>query len=416
MKKLFISSILLLLVIVTVISCAPSPKDILEGAYKKCQSVKNGFYKMEHYWKLMSRNDTIKVSQSCYFKKTENDSILPFVFNAHFDSHSSELGEMNLLYTGKEVVLYADNGNKTGSIYTQPDGIWQIVVKNIIFNSYLPITYNDSRPVTNDLLSASNKVSIHFIKEEQLNGIQCYHIKAIVPPEYDHSILKDYGYIIKTEFNYWVNKHDSIPIQITINRDLKIGNASLVEFEKYVLIKYELNNNIDSTLFTMQSVPSDIDLHYRESLAIEKTLKIGDIAPNWNLVSTKGEMLTLTDFKDDLVLIDFFYASCPPCIEVLPSLQSLHKKYKDQGLHVIGISRIDTQKTLESYIERNGICYTILLGNQDVNSAYNISFYPTTYLIDKEGKILFHHIGVYDQSTLAILDNIIRQHVKQKVQ
>jgi len=416
MKKLFISSILLLLVIVTLISCAPSPKDILEGTYKKCQSVKNGFYEMEHYWKLMSRNDTIKVSQSSYFKKTENDSILPFMFNAHLYSPSLGLGGMNLLYTGKEVVLYADNGNKTGSIYTQPNDIWQIVVKNIIFNSYLPITYEDSRPVTNDLLSASNKVSIHFIKEEQLNGIQCYHIQAIVPPEYDHSIMKNSGYIIKTEFNYWVNKHDSIPIQITINRDLKIGNASLVEFEKYVLIKYELNNNIDSTLFTMQSVPSDIDLHYSETLAIEKSLKIGDIAPNWNLVSTKGEMLTLNDFKGDMVLIDFFYASCPPCIEVLPSLNGLHKKYKDKGLHVIGISRNDTQKTLESFIDRHGIYYTLLLGNQDVDSAYNISYVPTTYLIDKEGKILFQHIGKYDPSTLEKLDNIIGQNVKQRVQ
>lgn len=412
MKKLFILHILLLFVIFSLISCVPNPKDILEGSYKKCQSVKNGFYEMEHYWKLMSRNDTIKVIQSCYFKKTENDSILPFVFNAHFYSQSSELRDVNLLYTGKEVVLYAEDGNKTGTIVTQPDDIWNIVVKNIIFNSYLPITYDDSRPVKHDLFSASDKVSIQFIKEEQINGLQCYHIQAIVPQEYDHSVLKNSGYLIKTEFNYWINKHDSIPVQITINRDLKIGNESLIEFEKYILTKYELNKDIDSMLFTMQSVPNDIDLHYLKPLAIEKKLKVGDVAPNWNLVSTKGEKFALSDFKGDLVLIDFFYASCPPCVQVLPVLNSLYKKYKDQGLHVVGISNNDTQKTLESFIDRHGIYYPLLFGNHDVNSAYNISNVPATYLIDKEGKILFQHIGGYNKSTIEKLDHIIRQHVR----
>ena len=275
MKNLFSYTIVFLLGIVALSSCAPNPKDILEGSYKKCQSVYNGFYEMEHFWKQMSTSDTIKVSQSCYFKKTDNDTILPFVFNAK-STPSVELYPVNSLYTGKQFVVYSDNGSGIGSIYTQPNVIWTLIVKNIALNSYLPITYNDSRPITSDILSASAEASINFIKEEEVNGIECFHIQATVPREYDHSTLIKYGLIKKTEFNYWINKHDSVPIQITIERDIKVGNELLVEFEKYVLNKYELNNKIDNALFTMQSIPEDIDLRYFESSETEESLNAGD--------------------------------------------------------------------------------------------------------------------------------------------
>jgi peroxiredoxin len=408
MKSLFRFIILLLLGIVTLSSCAPNPKNILEGSYKKCQSVYNGYYEMEHYWKLMSTNDTIKVSQSCYFKKTDNDSILPFVFTAKL-ALSLEIYPVNSLYTGKQLVTYADNGSRIGSVFTQPDAIWNILVKNQASNSYLPITYKDSRPITNDIVSDSSKGSINFIKEEEINGIECYHIQAIVPPEYDHSLLKNHGLIIKTEFNYWINKRDSIPIQITIARDLKVGNELLVEFEKYVLNKYELNIKIDSALFTMQSIPEDIDLRYFVSLETGKPLETGDFAPDWNLVSSNGEMVALSDYRGELVLIDFFFAGCPPCIEILPGLNNLYRKYRDQGLQIIGISIIDTKKTLEYFRERHGINYPLLLGNHDVGTVYKITQVPALYLIDKIGKILLHH--ELDDHSLERLENIISQHV-----
>lgn len=408
MKNLFGSTILLLLGVVTLSSCAPNPKDILEGSYRKCQSVYNGFYEMEHYWKQMSTDDTIKVSQSCYFKKTNDGTILPFVFNAK-SAPSVELFPVNTLYTGKQLVVYPDNGSGIGNIYTHPNVLWNILVKNIAVNSYLPITYQDSRPITSDILSASTEVTISFIKEEEIDGIECYHIQATVPPEYDHSTLIKYDLIKKTEFNYWINKHDSVPVQITIERDLEVGNELLVEFEKYVLNKYELNNKIDNALFTMQSIPEDIDLSYFESREPGIPLETGEFAPDWNLVSSNGKMVTLSDYRGKLVLIDFFFAGCPPCIEILPDLNSLYKKYRDQGLQIIGISSIDTKKTLEYFKERHGINYPLLLDSQDVVTEYNITHFPTFLLIDKKGEILFNQI--LSAQTLEKLDNIISQHV-----
>lgn len=412
MNNLFRSTILSLLGIITLSSCTPNPKNILEGSYKKCQSVYNGYYEMEHYWKLMSSNDTVKVSQSCYFKKTDNDSILPFVFNAK-SAASVALFPVYTLYTGKQFVSYSEDGSRNGSIYSHPNIIWALLVKNLALNSYLPLTYEDSRPLTSDIVSASTKGSISFIKEEQINGIECYHIQALVPPEYDHSLLKKHDFIIKTEFNYWINKHDSIPIQITIERDLKVGNELLVEYEKYVLNKYELNIKIDSALFTMQSIPDNVDLRYFVSLETGKPLETGAIAPDWNLVSSNGEKVALSDYRGELVLIDFFFAGCPPCIEILPRLNNLYEKYRDHGLQIIGISTIDTKKTLEYFKERHGIDYHLLVGSQDVGISYNVAEVPALFLIDQKGILL--HPKSNDQS-LEKLENIIRQHINQRMQ
>lgn len=256
---------------------------------------------------------------------------------------------------------------------------------------------------------ASGKFEASYVKQERLRGIPCYHIKAIVPEEFDCSVLRGYGYIIRTEFDYWINKKDSIPIQISISRDLKIGKDTLVEFEKYVLTKYKLNIFPYDTLFTVRSLSPDIKIQPARYKEPKAPLRPGEIAPDWRLVSTGGDTLSLSDFKGDLVLMDFFFVSCPACIEILPDLKKLHEKYKKLGLHIIGLDMIDSRKTIENFRIRHHIEYTILLSNQNINDAYNVYADPTTYLVGRDGKVLFSHVGGYDHATLERLDSIIRQ-------
>lgn len=402
-------TILLLFIVFTLISCSPNPRDILVGSYEKCQSIRNGYYEMDNYWKMMSRNDTIKISQKSHFEKAAGDPIIPIIFNSYL--HSPELGEINLIYNGENLVSYSGSDGFIIPRNGNENDIWEICVKNHAFSSYLPITYEDSRPLPSPSILASGKFTATYVKEEPLNGVKCHHIKAIVPEEYDPSVLRGYGLIIKTEINYWINKQDSIPLQFTVSRDLKVGNDTIMEFEKYVLIKYALNKSNDHTLFSLQSMSPHISLRNPEPSVRAELLKTRTTAPDWHLTSIKGDTLALVHFRGNLVLMDFFLASCPPCIEILPGLQNLHKKYKDRGLHVIGIDIIDSQKTLEYFVSRHNINYTILLGDHNVHEAYNISAYPTTYLIGREGEILFQHIG-YDNSTLEKLDNIIQQQLK----
>lgn len=364
---------------------------------------------MDHYWKMMSRNDTMKISQKSHFKKIENDSVIPFLFNS--DLHSPELGEIKLLYTGDQLLMYSGKSGVITHRKNNGTNVWMIYNKNIAFNPYLPLTYRNSKPIPGPEALKSGKFAPSYVKQERINGMLCDQINAVVSEEFDHSTLKGTGYILKTEYNYWISRKDSIPVQITVSRNLKAGKDTLLEFEKFILNKYELNwLPQDTSLFALHAVPSTVNL-VPADFSREENLQIGAIAPDWQLPTIKGDTVSLADFKGDLILLDFFIASCPPCVKILPDLHSLHKKYKGKGLHVIGLDEMDSHKTVNDFVSRHNIDYPVLLNSYSVLKAYQVSSYPTLYLIGRDGKILFHLNG-YERAALVQLEHTIRQQLK----
>ena len=96
----------------------------------------------------------------------------------------------------------------------------------------------------------------------------------------------------------------------------------------------------------------------------------------------------------------------------LPGLQKLHEKYKDKGLNVIGIDPFDSieKDDIANCLKKRGVTYTILLGGNDVANAYNVSGYPTIYLIDKKGKIIATTPG-YSENMEDRLEEIILEYL-----
>jgi thiol-disulfide isomerase/thioredoxin len=135
------------------------------------------------------------------------------------------------------------------------------------------------------------------------------------------------------------------------------------------------------------------------------------IAPNWQLISLSGERISLADLKGKLVLIDFFYKGCYPCILAFPSLQALYEKYKDKGLLLLGIDPYDKKEDdIESFLAKHGVTYTVLLGGKDVANDYQVSSYPTIYIVDKNGKIIFTQVG-YGKGIETILEKVILENL-----
>jgi peroxiredoxin len=81
----------------------------------------------------------------------------------------------------------------------------------------------------------------------------------------------------------------------------------------------------------------------------------------------------------------------------LPRLQPLYEKYKDQGFEVIAVEyRRDTERAT-TFIEENGLTYTLLENGEDdaeiVRSLYKVRAFPSSFLIDREGRIMYFHLG-----------------------
>ncbi len=143
-------------------------------------------------------------------------------------------------------------------------------------------------------------------------------------------------------------------------------------------------------------------------------LAIGSAAPAFSLNAPDGTTRSLADYKGKLVLMDFWGSWCPPCRAAMPGVQNLHKRYKDQGLAVLGMN-YERAKDADpaKFMKDHGYDYELLLNAEKICDAYKITGFPTFYLINQEGKIIWSAIG-HDPKHEAELDELIKTNLKNK--
>ena len=125
------------------------------------------------------------------------------------------------------------------------------------------------------------------------------------------------------------------------------------------------------------------------------------VAPDFTLESFEGEVLTLSELKGQVVVINFWASWCPPCREEAAYLEATWRKYKDQGVIFIGVDYADTEAEALAYIDEFDITYFNGpdLGTR-ISQAYNIQGVPETFFVGKDGEIQDVHIGPLFPPTL----------------
>ena len=128
-------------------------------------------------------------------------------------------------------------------------------------------------------------------------------------------------------------------------------------------------------------------------------LKSGTKAPDFSLKTTTGKTIKLSDYKNKVVIVDFWATWCPPCRKGIPDLISLQKEF-GKDLVVIGIS-VDQDSKMEvpMFMQKHGINYPVVYATESVVSKYGgISGIPTSFIIDQNGVIVDSHVGLVDKS------------------
>ncbi|HEY0601732.1 MAG TPA: redoxin domain-containing protein [Herpetosiphonaceae bacterium] len=128
-----------------------------------------------------------------------------------------------------------------------------------------------------------------------------------------------------------------------------------------------------------------------------------DAAPDFSLQTLDGETVRLSDFTGKVVLINFWATWCPPCVREIPRLVRISEEYDDDGLVVLGINTTfqDDPAKVEQFVRDQGISYRVLLDpDGDTSQKYPARLMPTTYLIDRSGKVVHTKVGEVDEATL----------------
>lgn len=111
-------------------------------------------------------------------------------------------------------------------------------------------------------------------------------------------------------------------------------------------------------------------------------------ALDFQVTGLRGEPLSLSQYRGQVVLLDFWATWCGPCIAEMPNVKETYAKYKNQKFEIIGISLDNSTVPLEAYIASEGIMWRQYWDNGGrISNMYNVRAIPSTFLIDGAGII-----------------------------
>lgn len=156
--------------------------------------------------------------------------------------------------------------------------------------------------------------------------------------------------------------------------------------EKY----HELTLADRAAALDLKAVPEGRDeartLPKKEAKAMPR---VGALAPEVSAKEwiNRDKPPSLTDLRDQVVLVEFWATWCGPCVKGIPHLNGLHEKYGPQGLCILSFTD-QSKKAIEEFIEKTPIKYTVGTGS-DLADVYGVTAIPQGFLIGKDGKVLW---------------------------
>jgi peroxiredoxin len=132
----------------------------------------------------------------------------------------------------------------------------------------------------------------------------------------------------------------------------------------------------------------------------EEVPKEGNKAPDFSLSGMDGKIYNLSDYSNNVVILNFWGTFCPPCRNEMPAIEAQYNKWKDKGLVVLGINLGEAEVTVQGFVNQYGLTFPILYDpNLQIRDRYRVTQYPTTFFI-KKGKIEIVQIGQMQESFL----------------
>jgi thiol-disulfide isomerase/thioredoxin len=126
-----------------------------------------------------------------------------------------------------------------------------------------------------------------------------------------------------------------------------------------------------------------------------------DAPPPWTLKNLDGKLVSLSDFKGKVVVLDIWATWCPPCRAEIPHFIELQNEFKDKGVAVVGMSvDSDGPEAVKKFAQDNGMNYPIVMADEATATAYGADQgIPLTIVIGKDGQVVGRHLGLTDKET-----------------
>jgi len=387
--------VLLSLSFILFFNCQKTDKDILNETIAQLTATTTIEYDVmiESVNKLY--NQTRKDSATCYFDFSSTDTIIGAKY--HFISNFGEQvfnGKQEFNSQNKEaLVLYNEHPLKrhvSSSIFMQ--------------NSFFAL-----RNVLPKILKDST-IRIHQTKDTILLNTDCYTFDITMNGKFIGLAGELTKMPEKTtdpiHYELYISKKNLLPIRFgNIHPNSQGHNYSTFS-------NYRISNSKNDSIWNYTRFPKSYlrstYTDYYNGLSRKNKNWVGTLAPDWELLNLKGESVKLSNIKEKLVLLEFWFPYCAGCVQATPVLNEIQQNYKNSGLAIYGIEFTNkTAKALLEYSEKKNVNIPTLHNGKNVSKDYGVYAAPTFFLIDKTGKIIFTSVGLNKDALIKAIEKNI---------
>ena len=384
------SKILLLLFSILISISLLAQKD---NPLKKCVSFlsqyKSGMITLEYKTKPLFSTDTLFITQDLIFYLDDS------LYNNLLFTHNST----NYLKY-KDKYLYVIK--KNGLVYRKEN-------IGVTDTKLAPYMYYLSQGRTLKNLIESDKNNITFLRKEETDEALYYRYKIEIPNSkeisngYIELLIKDSTYMLSQ-----VTSHVEYMGKVQYN-EINFKIESLYE---------DINTDIFDSIYHKYYLLQTLEISQKDTVA--KLRKAHEeinltVAPLWSLINVNNDTISFEDINSKLVLIDFWYISCAPCLKSIPTIVKFDSIYSDNVLKIIGINVFDRDTDKMKYIiDKFHVKYDIVYNGKKVAEKYNVKGYPELFLVDmKTNKIIYNHKG-YSENMEIKIRYIIEQYLQSQ--
>jgi len=135
----------------------------------------------------------------------------------------------------------------------------------------------------------------------------------------------------------------------------------------------------------------------------------GQPAPDFTLTTLDGNQAALSDYAGQVVVVNFWATWCPPCKAEMPDIHDYYQANQDKGLTVLAVNAQEDKATVSRFIESTGFTFPVLLDSRgDVEQQYQVRSFPSTFVIDRDGRVVYIHVGLITPDVLAdVIDPLL---------
>lgn len=174
-----------------------------------------------------------------------------------------------------------------------------------------------------------------------------------------------------------------------------------------------IDSNKNIVLFVMRKASQEEQafMQAQQGDMLQSQSLEGQKAKDFKFKDISGTAYSLKALKGKVIVLNFWFVECKPCVMEIPELNELVEKYKQQDVVFLGLATNNEKKVLE-FIASHAFNYALVANTQAYANAYHISGFPTHMVIDQNGKIAFSATG-YVPTTIDQLDAVIGKLLKE---